>query len=120
MICNSVLVEKTLLNSVTRCRFLAPMTQLNSKLERLLSQRSFSTLRKLCNLCHRRPHLRVCPQLFDIHFGVFAAHRFLGLGRLLLCFLRQLLFPRICEASLLPQMPLDATFISVSPLYFAI
>jgi hypothetical protein len=74
-------------------RFLAPMTQLNSKLERLLSQRSFSTLRKLCNLCDRRPRLRVCPQLFDIRFGVFAAHRLLHLGRLLFCFFRQLLFP---------------------------
>jgi hypothetical protein len=73
--------------------FLAPMTQLNSKLERLLSQRSFSTLRKLRNLCDRRPRLRVCPQLFDIRFGVFAAHRLLRLGRLLFCFFRQLLSP---------------------------
>jgi hypothetical protein len=71
---------------------LAPMTQLNSKLDRLLSQRSFSPLRKLCNLCDRRPRLRVCPQLSDIHFGVFAAHRLLRLGRLLFCFFRQLLF----------------------------
>src|SRR5712664_2907814 len=73
-------------------RFLAPMTQLKSKLERLLSQRSFSTLGKLCNVCDRRPRLRVCPQLFDIRFGVFAAHRLLRLGRLLFCFFRQLLF----------------------------
>ena len=74
-------------------RFLAPMTQLNSKLERLLSQRSFSTLRKLYNLCDRRPRLRVCPQLFDIRFGIFAAHRLLRLGRLLFRFFCQLLFP---------------------------
>ena len=74
-------------------RFLAPMTQLNSKLERLLSQRSFGTLRKLCNLCDRRPRLRVCPQLFDIRFGIFAAHRLLRLGRLLFRFFCQLLFP---------------------------
>jgi hypothetical protein len=74
-------------------RFLAPMTQLNSKLERLLSQRSFSTLRKLCNLCDRRPRLRVCPQLFDIRFGIFAAHRLFRLGRLLFRFFCQLLFP---------------------------
>jgi hypothetical protein len=94
MICNSVLIEKTLLKSVTRSsRVLAPMTQLNSKLERLLSQRSFSTLRKLCNLCDRRLRLRVCPQLFDIRFGIFAAHRLLRLGRLFIRFFCQLLFP---------------------------
>ena len=69
------------------------MTQLNSKLERLLSQRSFRTLRKLCNLCDRRPRLRVCPQLFDIRFGIFAAHKLLRLGRLLFRFFCQLLFP---------------------------
>lgn len=37
--------------------YLAPMTQLNSKLERLLSQRSFSTPCELCDLGHRRPRL---------------------------------------------------------------
>ena len=76
-------------------RFLAPMTQLNSKLERLLSPRSFSTLRKLCNLCDRRQRLRVCPQLFDIRFGIFAAHRLLRLGRLLFRFFCQLLSPNL-------------------------
>jgi hypothetical protein len=74
-------------------RFLAPMTQLNSKLERLLSQRPFSTLRKSCDVCHRRPRLRVCSQLFDIRLGVFAAYGLSCLGRLLFCFFRQLLFP---------------------------
>src|ERR1700737_4750446 len=74
-------------------RFLAPMTQLNSTLEPLLAQRSFSTLRKFCDVCDRRPRLRVCPQLFDIRFGVFAAYRLPCLGRLLFCFFRQLLFP---------------------------
>jgi hypothetical protein len=48
------------------------MTQLNSKLERLLSQRSFSTFCELHNLRDRRPRLRVCPQLFDIRFCVSA------------------------------------------------
>ena len=38
-------------------RFLAPMTQLNSKLERILSQRPFSTLRKLYDIGDRRPRL---------------------------------------------------------------
>src|SRR5882757_4035565 len=74
-------------------RFLEPMTQLDSKLERLLSQRPFSTLRKLCNLCDRRPRLRVHPQLFDVRFGVFAARRLLRLGRLLFCFFRHFLYP---------------------------
>src|SRR5258706_13969213 len=67
-------------------RFLAPVTHLNSKLERLLSQRSFSTLRKLCNLCDRRPRLRVCPQLLNIRFAVFAALRILRLVALLFSF----------------------------------
>jgi hypothetical protein len=99
MICNSILVENTLLKSATRSLcFLASMTQLNSKLERFLSQRSFSTLRKLCNLCHRRPRLRVCPQFFDIRFGIFAAHRPLRLGRLFFRFFCQLLCPEFVSA----------------------
>jgi hypothetical protein len=49
------------------------MTQPDSKLERLLSQRSFGTLGEFCNLGDRRFRLRVCPQLFHIRFCVFAA-----------------------------------------------
>src|SRR5450432_3944003 len=49
------------------------MTQPDSKLERLLSQRSFGTLGELCNLGDRRFRLRVCPQLFHIRFCIFAA-----------------------------------------------
>lgn len=49
------------------------MTQPDSKLERLLSQRSFGTLGELCNLGDRRFRLRVCPQLFHIRSCIFAA-----------------------------------------------
>jgi hypothetical protein len=49
------------------------VTQANPKLDRLLAQGSFRTLGKLHNLRYRRFRLRVCPQLFHIRPGVFAA-----------------------------------------------
>jgi hypothetical protein len=53
-------------------RFLAPIAQLNSKLERLLSQRSFGTLCHLHKLGYWGSCFRVCTQLLHISLGVLA------------------------------------------------
>src|SRR5260370_30366757 len=86
MICTNVLVEKILLNSVIcvpsrdRISFvldeqqdLATMAQSDSKLDRLLPQRTFGAFRELRNLGDGRLRFRMSAQLFHIRIGVFAA-----------------------------------------------
>src|ERR1700733_11590115 len=76
-------------------RLLAPMAQLDSKLERLLPQRPFGTLGELHNLGDRCFRLRVRAQLLHISLGVFAAYRLFRFSRLLSrlrCFLRHYCF----------------------------
>src|ERR1035438_9402331 len=76
-------------------RNLALMAKFDSKLESLLTQRAFATLRKFRNLDDGRLRFRMSAQLFHIRFGIFTTH-----NRLLLCFLSHLLFLN-CESALL-------------------